>query len=178
MPILISKILTFCGSLMLLSLPTSTVAQEEKNTTDSRFCRYIGSELSSNAPVNSTGFQSFQWSQQEQDWYLTTTINDTRSPFLLTQMHDIQGYISAPVNTEASACVYMFRGINATGGGDDGCEGVLSRDCVNWLKRTVSYELDKVGGVSRCARTPPMEDVRKACGDRVFMSYSTGQFCS
>jgi hypothetical protein len=177
MPLLIPRILSVWGSLMLLSLPTSTAAQEEKNTTDSRFCRYIGSELSSNGPVNSTGFQSFKWSQQEQDWYLTSTINDTRSPFLVTQMHDIQGYISAPANAEASACVYMFRGINVTGSGDNGCEGVLSQECVNWLTKTVSYAPDNVGGVSRCARTPPIEDVRKACGDGVVMSYSTGQFC-
>jgi hypothetical protein len=165
------------GSFMLLSLPPS-FAQETTIPNNLRFCPYIGDTPSPDYPVNSTGPQSFRWSQQAQDWYLTTTLNDTRSPFLETQMHDIQGYISAPANTEASACVYMLRGINATGGGDDDCEGVLSRGCREWLTKTVSFMPENARGVSRCARTPSKEDVTEACGAEVVLSYSTGQFYS
>jgi hypothetical protein len=171
-----ARLSTLWGGSMLLSLPASA-AQEIRNSTDLS-CHYLGNDLSSNAPVNSTGSQSFQWSQQEQDWYFTTTVNDTRSPFLVAQMHDIQGYISAPANTKASACVYMFKGINATGGGDDGCEGVMSRECIDWLTRTVSYAPENRGGVSRCAMPPPTEDLRNACGPNVQKLVSAGQSCS
>jgi hypothetical protein len=160
------------ASFIILSLPSS--AQETTNTTNLSSCPYSLGTFSSNAPVNSTGSQSVQWSQQAQDWYFTTTLNDTRSPFLETQMHDIQGYISAPTNTEAHACVYMLGGINATGGGEDGCEGVLSRSCVNWLTNTVSYTTEDRGNVSRCASAPSREEVREACGTGVVMSVSRG----
>jgi hypothetical protein len=166
------KIPSVWASFILLSLPS--FAQETTNRTDLSLCPYGLGTFSSNAPVNSTGSQSIQWSQQAQDWYLTTTLNDTRSPFLVTQMHDIQGYISAPANTEAHACVYMLRGINATGGGEDGCEGVLSRGCVDWLTNKVSYMPENRGGVSKCASTPPREEMREACGADVAMLVSTG----
>jgi hypothetical protein len=163
---------SFWASFLLLSLPS--FAQETANRSDLSSCPYALGTFSSNALVNSTGSQSIRWSQQEQDWYLTTTLNDTRSPFLVTQMHDIQSYISAPANTEAHACVYMLGGINATGGGEDGCEGVLSRGCVDWLTNKVSYMPEDRGGVSQCASTPSREEVREACGAGVVMLVSTG----
>jgi hypothetical protein len=171
-----TKIPVVWVSFVLLSLPFSV--QKTTNTTDPSICPHMLGTLSSNAPVNATGSQSVQWSQQAQDWYLTTTLNDTRSPFLVAQMHDIQGYISAPSNTEAHACVYMLGGINATGGGENGCEGVLSHGCVDWLTNTVSYMPEDIGGLPQCALTPRREDVREACGAGVVMMGSTGQFCS
>jgi hypothetical protein len=66
-----------------------------QNTTDINRCPKTIGVLSPDARVNSTGMRSLRWQGEEKDWYLTTTLNDTRSPLLTATMHDFQGYISA-----------------------------------------------------------------------------------
>lgn len=127
--------------LCLTALLSASCAQNTANTSDCNSCPLTIGTLSPNAPINSTGSRSFRWSQMEQDWYLRTSLNDARSPSLDSQLHDFQGYVSTPVNTNASACVYVFAGINAEGGGEDKCEGLLSLKCRRWLTDAITIRL-------------------------------------
>jgi hypothetical protein len=95
--------------------------------------------LSPNAPITSTGMRAFRWAGFTQDWYLTSTFNDTRSSINVSQKHEFQGYISAPMNANARACVSMFGGINGTVKGDNGCEGLLSQRCLDYLAVNVTF---------------------------------------
>lgn len=162
-------------SVAALSLPRACKAQNITNSTDTDSCSSFG-EFSSSAIVNSTGSQSFRWSSQEKDWYFTTTFNDTRDPILVNQIQDLEGYISAPADTEATVCIYMLNGINATGGGDNGCEGVLSQSCVDWLTKTVTYAPRNDGRREVCANMPRREEIEAAgaCGADVSSHVSTG----
>ncbi|KAF1914022.1 hypothetical protein BDU57DRAFT_331056 [Ampelomyces quisqualis] len=164
--------LALWASATAISLPYACKAQNTTNSTDIDRCHSLG-EFSSSAIVNSTGSQSFRWSSQEKDWYFTTTFNDTRDPLLVGGLQDLEGYISAPADTEAEVCVYMMRGVNTTGGGGDGCEGVLSQSCVDWLTKTVTYAPWNDGRRERCANTPQREEVETTCGGDVGFYAST-----
>ncbi|KAH7073258.1 hypothetical protein FB567DRAFT_196422 [Paraphoma chrysanthemicola] len=133
------------------------------STSLTRCPRVIGT-LSPNAPVNSTGLRSFRWLDKMQDWYLTMSFNDTRSPFLVSQMHDLQGYISAPANSAAVACVHMLGGLNATAGGGSGCDGVLSPECITWLSDHMRYATRGSPRDLRCANNPNITELRRVCG--------------
>ncbi|KAH7406245.1 hypothetical protein DE146DRAFT_630906 [Phaeosphaeria sp. MPI-PUGE-AT-0046c] len=154
-----------------LSLPCS--AQNETDEPDLRRCRGFGT-LSPDAHVNSTGSLSFRWPQQTQDWYLTTTFNDTRSPILLGGIQDLVTWLSAPEETDNSICIYMLQGINATGTGDNGCEGILSQSCVRWLTDNIPYNNWNDGSRERCALFPPRDELQANCGDHVSSYASTG----
>lgn len=146
----------FFETLSLLVAAGFALAQ---NSTDLARCPLTVGELSPNARVNSTGMRSFRWSNEEADWYLTTTLNDTRDPVLVASLHDFQGYISAPMDTQARACVFMFDGLNATVAGDSGCDNALSTGCVDFLKKNATF-------AERC-RVPNREAVAAACGRQV-----------
>lgn len=175
MKIVQNRYMTTWAMFGALSLPCS--AQNGTNETDLRRCGG-SSTLSPDAHVNSTGSLSFRWPQQTQDWYFTTTFNDTRNPVLLGGIQDLVTWISAPEDIDTSICVYMLEGINATAAGDNGCEGILSESCVRWLTENISYDNWNDGRRERCARTPPNEEVHANCGKQVSYYASTGQSSS
>jgi len=146
-------------SFSVLSLLLAASLAAAQNSTDLTRCPLSIGELSPNARVNSTGMRSFRWSGDDADWFLTSTFNDTRDPVLVSSRHDSQGYISAPMNSRARVCVFMFDGLNATVAGDSGCDDALSAGCVDFLKREAGFG-------ERC-RGPENEDVAAACGRRV-----------
>jgi hypothetical protein len=148
--------------LSLMVFFSSSLAQ---NTTSTTRCPSVIGTLSPNAHVNSTGMRSFQWTDEEQDWYLTSTLNDSRSSFLTSQLHDVQGYISAPIDTDAKACVFTFEGLNATAGGDSGCEGVLSQNCIDFLTRNLTFPSSQTG--EKKCKAPALDQIREACGDQM-----------
>lgn len=127
--------------------------------------------LSPNAPVNSTGMRSFQWTNFKQDWYFTSIFNDTRNAVNTSQRHDFQGYISAPMNTNARACVSMFDGMNATAKRDGGCEGLLSQRCIEYLTGSVSVlpgPSKWEDGATRCDNFPIKDQwYNYACGNEL-----------
>ncbi|KAH7078728.1 hypothetical protein BKA63DRAFT_250237 [Paraphoma chrysanthemicola] len=133
-------------------------------STGLNWCPHVIGTLSPNAPVNSTGLRSFRWLGQTQDWYLTMAFNDTRSPVLVSQMHDLQGYISAPADSDAVACVHMLGGLNATSGGGSGCDGVLSLECIAWLSDHMHYATRGSPSDLRCANNPNTTELRRVCG--------------
>lgn len=141
-------------------------AQNQTNKTDISQCGSFNT-LSPDAPVNSTGSMSFSWSERIQDWHFTTTFNDTRDPVLLEGIQNFGTWITVPQDTDTSICIYMLRPINATGTGDNGCDGILSQQCVDWLTENVKYDGWDDGSQIRCARSPYHEDVTKNCGEHV-----------
>jgi len=135
----------------------------------SRDCPGISS-LSFNASINSTGTQPFQLGSPFRDWYLTMTLNDTRSPNLRVQLHDLQGWISAPEDVIASACVYLLPGLDvqaSDAGGASGCDGALSTGCREWLRREIGERMDVGVGSTTCPRLPERELIRENCPDEV-----------
>ena len=109
------------------------------------------------ATVNSTGQTSFRWTtrtptvdlEKEGPWYMTVNVNDTgREPS--AERFRRQNYISIPNNSGYDGvCVYSFMGINATaaGTGKNGCEGVLSDKCIDYMRKAI---LDGGASPSRC----------------------------
>jgi hypothetical protein len=127
--------------------------------------------LSPNAPITSTGMRPFRWTGFTQDWYLTSTFNDTRSSVNVSQRHEFQGYISAPMNADARACVSMFGGINGTVKGDNGCEGLLSQRCLDYLAVNVTFAgfPSRWGGNATSCDVLPVHDrwYEDACGEEL-----------
>lgn len=131
--------------------------------------------LSPDAHVNSTGSISFTWEDGDKDWHLTTTFNDTRDPVLIEGIQDFGTWVSVPGDTDTSICTYALRPINATGTGDNGCEGVLSQQCVSWMTNNIKYGTRNDGSEKKCARSPYHDDVAKNCGDGVVFVSQIGQ---
>jgi hypothetical protein len=138
--------------------------------------------LSPNAPVTSTGMRTFRWTGFTQDWYFTSTFNDTRSSVNVSQRHDFQGYISAPMNANARACVSMFGGINGTAKGNNGCEGLLSQRCLDYLAVNVtfsSFPSRWEDSATHCDLTPIYNRwYEAACGDDLKGGVGNGKFIS
>jgi hypothetical protein len=128
------------------------------------------SSLSPNTTINSTGTQFFQLGDPFANWYLTLTLNDTRSETqnFRHQQHDLQGWISAPADTNATACVYLLPGLNlAAGDGEWGCDGVLTEECLDFLQKDISDRMDVSIGSATCPRLPERELIRENCPDEV-----------
>ena len=170
---------TWLGLTALLSTSIAQAATNTTNATDTGSCPGIIRPYSPNAPINSTGFQSFRWFQQEQDWYFTMTFNDTRSSSLTQSMHIFQSYVSAPVDINASACIYVLPGINVEASGEWGCDGVLSSECREWLMDSVSRETSVSSDMQR-GSLPSRDAMRTNCGDATANGdfYGFGTFTS
>jgi hypothetical protein len=70
--------------LSLATLLSLSTAQNNTNTIDNCYNIQPFSSSTPNAPINSTGTQSFRWAREDShDWHLTVTFN-TRS----TQSHE------------------------------------------------------------------------------------------
>jgi hypothetical protein len=122
--------------------------------------------LSPDAPITSTGMRPFRWPSFTQDWYLTSTFNDTRNSSTLAQTHEFQGYISAPMNANARACVIMFSGMNGTTNGENGCEGLISQRCIDYLAVNVTSRWE--GNATTCDLLPIQnEGYEAACGNEL-----------
>lgn len=162
-------------SILALSLLVTPSIAQNNTAPDLSTCLNTIGTLSSTAHVNTTGNQPFRFANPysgDEDWYLSVTLNDTRSSLLVSTLHDIQGYISVPDEVEGDACIYMFSGLDAApGDGANGCEGLLSEDCINFLKREIRYPVssarDREGRV-RCYPAPMDDEARRVCGDALF----------
>lgn len=98
------------------------------------------------------------------------TLNDTRSTYLLSQLHDLQGYLSVPSATTGSACAYMLPGIDIgynDGKANMGCSGVISQSCSQFLQERMQKPLEVISEQERCPQLPSKEDLRGSCGDRI-----------
>jgi hypothetical protein len=92
--------------------------------------------------VNATGQIAFNLGPStDEDWYLTLTYNDLRFPDVHRGEHGLKSYLSIPDSLEfAGGVVFQFKGINAspTGTGTNGCEGVLSTECIDEMGKVTS----------------------------------------
>jgi hypothetical protein len=149
-------------------------AQNGTNETDISQCGSFNT-LSPDAHVNSSGSISFTWEDGDEAWHLTTTFNDTRAPVLIEGIQDFGTWVSVPGDTDTSICTYRLRPMNATGTGDNGCEGVLSQQCVDWLTNNIKYDIRDDGSEKKCARSPYHDDVAKNCGQGVVFEAQIGQ---
>lgn len=80
---------------------------------------------------NSSGQTGFQMTSEE-DWYISLAVNDRRG----FSYSSTTAYISHPELTSVTmGCFHRFKAINAsaTGTGENGCEGVLSAECMDAL---------------------------------------------
>lgn len=92
--------------------------------------------------------------------------NDTRDPSLTHTLHDFQGYISAPANTDGSTCAYIFPGMDAVvGDGAWGCDGILSTDCRDWLMDEINSGTSISIENFECPKLPDSRDIVDRCGD-------------
>jgi hypothetical protein len=142
--LVLSSELSCLEMLLTLFFYTFAAAQSTGNNTtnlDSSRCPLTIGTLSPDDSFNTMGTQPFQWPGEEQRWYLTLTLNDTRSELLSSQLHDLQGYLSIPNDIKGSACVYMLPGfdINKEDGNEErGCAGVVSDGCIQSIQRKLA----------------------------------------
>jgi hypothetical protein len=125
----------------LSSLPFLATAQNAP--VNATACSYNIGSFDSDASVNSTGKIKFQFDNDDTKYYLSVTLNDTRrqsteSVTIVPEvLHDIQGWLSFPNDTSGYACAYKLSSVNASSpdGGRNGCDGVLSTECVDELSK-------------------------------------------
>jgi hypothetical protein len=140
----------------------------------------------SNASVNSTGKVKFQFDNNDTNYYLSVTNNDSRSEstefvkFIPEVRHDYQGWLSYPNDTTVLACIYELSAINASSpdGGMNGCEGVLSTACISEL---VKVRLPAGSDSNtRCPSFQATDSVKELCGGltgRLFTSELIRTLC-
>jgi hypothetical protein len=147
------KTLLFAISL----LAPSTIAQNVTNSTDS-----CSSPNDTPTPINGTA------SAKLSDLYVSLTFGDLRfrEPALSNTFQPwTYGYISAPNDTTAQACVYIFTSTEAEEGADNnGCSGVLSQSCINYLQREMQIPTGSGRGV-QCPSAPSVtsQGFKDAC---------------
>jgi hypothetical protein len=149
--------------LVTLILLPSCLAQDNNDTA---WCPDVS------ALFNSSGQTSFQIaSASDENWYMSLAIQDWRSPVLLEQTQDVKAYISHPESTMVNrGCFYQFNGINASasGTGANGCEGVLSDECMDAL-RDISFPVVSIRGSKeglQCERIDS-DRLRDACPEEM-----------
>jgi hypothetical protein len=113
--------------------------------------------------VNSTGQIAFNFGPSPDDWYLTLTYNDLRFPDVYEGEQGLQNYLSIPDSIEfAGGVVFQLNGINAspTGTGMNGCEGVLSTECIE--------RLGKITSTTGMWGNENITEVRSSCPEEMF----------
>lgn len=155
-----------------LALLSSSSAHNDP-TLDFDSCpRTVGS-IAPDAPVNSTGIVPFKFSSvSEEEWYLSVTLTDIRSPLLVSQQINLQGYLSMPNTiTSGKACLYQFSGVNTSvsGSGLNSCEGVLSQECISLIRGTTFPTAPLLGdeGDLQCQPIPDSDKIRETCGQSI-----------
>jgi hypothetical protein len=165
----------------LSSLPLLATAQNAP--VNATACSYNIGSFDSDASVNSTGKIKFQFDNDDAKYYLSVTLNDTRrqsteSVTIVPEvLHDVQGWLSFPNDTSGYACVYKLSAVNASSpdGGQNGCDGVLSTECVNELsKLTLPAGFN---ASTRCPTFQPSDSVKEVCHG-VGVHLSIGEFNS
>lgn len=148
------------GLLLATTLFSTCLAQSHNNTTDS---------CPEPTLFNSTGQISFQFEAfPTQDWDFSLILRDYRNPRSVYQPHVFYSYISSPPATLTKGCWYSFGGINAStsGPGANGCEGVLSDECIDLLSE-IFYPTGGDGEDVRCETTLDQDWIREACPDEI-----------
>lgn len=174
------KSLLFAASIIF-----TAQAQNTTNTTstpEACFSR-VAWLNSGNSSANSTGQRQFRWATDKESipnddpWYLSVLINDTvrRGDGPTSASNggiELSGYLSVPdsVTNETSICTYMFSSVNATlddasGDGEDSCEGIMSDDCMEFIKK--NFREQKQGGRKcpsfRKPGTSGLEELKQKC---------------
>jgi hypothetical protein len=105
-------------------------------------------------------------------WYLSVTFGDKRNSSSPDQ--SIYGFLSTPANSTAHACMRLFHKVlPATGTGSNGdCAGVLSNNCIDFLRRTLALTQSDVSN-KNCPNAPSAQDMEKACPPLADTSGST-----
>ncbi|KNG44726.1 hypothetical protein DDE82_006720 [Stemphylium lycopersici] len=149
-------------------LATSTSAQNTTNSTSEP--EGCGMSKGYDIPVNASG------STNATDAYVSVTLGDyrdnnrTSSPWLY-------GYLSVPENSTRQTCMYMYAPIPGTTEGDEsnGCSGIISQDCIDYMKRQLQFPI-WASGSSLPDNTPcpslnrNSEEFEDVCGDVGFGS--------
>jgi hypothetical protein len=139
-------------------LAPSTIAQNVTNSTDS-----CSSPNEAPTPINGTASAKLS-----DDLYVSLTFGDLRfrEPALRNTFQPwTHGYISAPNDTTAQACVYMFTATEAEEGADNnGCSGVLSQSCISYLQQEMQIPTGSGKGV-QCPSAPSVtsQGFKDAC---------------
>ncbi len=138
-------------------------------------------QFAPDAVVNSSGKIGFQFGEAQNtesknnvnDWYLSVTFNDTRRQNNANDESEpeisqwISSWLSVPNEITGSVCIHALPGINVTadGTGHNGCDGVLSSDCLSALKTAANS-----GGLYNmeyCPDFPVTDELKKHCGNDV-----------
>lgn len=153
----------FCGIVLLISL---TIAQETK-------C--------DSGPFNATGITPFRFDSQQDDWYSLATIRFNpkfgNSPDDTVSTAGILKFFASvpPGQKDRMGCQYLFPALNlsATGPGLNGCEGIVSQECIDRLTALISSDTAK----EECTTEPIPErwytESRDVCGDQLSGGRST-----
>lgn len=164
-----SRIWTVLGFAASISFCEAQDNSSTTNTTDLTRCPLVIENFSPNVSVNSTGTQSFKWTSETDDWFLTMTLNDTRNPLLRSQMHYLQGYLSMPEETTGGLCAYMLPGLDTdadAGKGQVGCDNILSEECIRYLEASGGpISQNSVQGKIGCPSPPPVAEMRQRCAN-------------
>jgi hypothetical protein len=170
------------GLLLAASLlSTSSTAQNTTNSTD--YDRCDPDRPYNLDTINGTGTANVS------DLYLHVAFrerrnpNDTGAQSLPFDPHTTL-YLSAPEDSQKQACVYMFESLNGNrqGGGDNGCEGVLTKSCTDLIegKYIFSEPQQQVPGGYACPTDMNKFrlEINKACGEALLLgrSVSNGTF--
>lgn len=162
--------LTFLFFVFSLSTKTKVRAQTrlDQGVSNSE-CR-TGAPFDATSAVNATGQRSFIFFGDDlpNAYYFSVTLNDTRYfAEVESSVHWIQGYVSGPQHANSSMCVYQFSGIDAQQDeGRDGCEGILSDDCLIFLQNSIQYPDHRLP--QECPSPPLSDDGRSVCPEMMF----------
>ena len=138
----------------------SALAQNSTNSTTP------GHDPELNTLVNATGSVAFRsrTSASDQDWYISVTYRDENASDIVHR--GLQNFISVPNDTTSQACVYVFGAPGpAQGNGNNGCDGVLSQECISFLSNNIRLATSGGTGDIPCPALPALDEISRACGD-------------
>ncbi|KAL1796191.1 hypothetical protein ACET3X_004731 [Alternaria dauci] len=174
----------FLFAVSLLSLST---AQNSTNATQPESCNPRGSTPFYEQPVNGTGTWNVSTGDSAIDLYVSITFGESRSnPHNSTDSRIFSpwtyAYLSALENTTTQACVYMFDAVenHRQGGGENGCDGIISQKCQDLLEKTYAFPLNILELVDRSSdgygcptSSLDKDEVNEACGEGFWGGIST-----
>ncbi|CAN9245848.1 unnamed protein product [Alternaria alternata] len=172
--------------LLAASLISTSATQNTTNTTEPVNCNLGGRTPSYEQPVNGTGTWNVSLGDAI-DLYVSLTFGESRNnprnstdnrvfdPWTYT-------YISAPENTTTQACVYMFDALDnhRQGGGQNGCDGVISQKCQDLLEKEYTFPVNilqlidsSTNGYQCPGLSLDKDEVDEACGEGFWGGIST-----
>ncbi|KAH8695797.1 hypothetical protein GQ44DRAFT_733711 [Phaeosphaeriaceae sp. PMI808] len=168
----------FSASVWLIfsSLLGFVTSQNDTTTTNNQTCRWSMGNVNFATPVNATRRARFQWDKEPnagRDWQFSVVVNAS----------DLRGqgqpFISVPEQSKDEVYLYKYPPLNisASGGGLNGCEGVLTQACITALSNItlprrpssdLAYRMSCVGARNR-------QNIKDACSKDVtsFIGYSS-----